>query len=362
KNFYGDNLTVVYYEVDTVNNIDNYSKFKSYGFKIVPAVVVKNISSDERFNILFSYEDITFENLKNAIDFHLLGNYSEKPPEIGKDKIISTPFGTINVSELSIVVLTIVLAAADSFNPCSFFIFLFLLSILLHLHSRKKMLVVAGVFIFFSGFFYFLIMAALLNIFLISQYQLFISIIAGLLAIVFGLLNIKDFFFFKKGPSLGIADEKKPKLFKQIRKIAQTPYFISLIVYTIVLALTVNTVELLCTLGFPLVFTRILTSYNLDIFQYYFYLVFYNIIYVLPLLFIVIIFVIILKHWKLSEWQGRVLKLYSGTMMFSLGLVLLFDSTLLHDVFSALALLFIDLLVVLIVSYFWKKRIVKPDI
>ena len=177
ENFYGDNITIIRYEVDNFNNIDNYTKLKSYGFKTFPAVVVKNISIDEKFNVLLPYEDITFDNIKNAIEYHLKGNYTEAPPET-EDKIIDTPFGKINLSELSLSFITIVLAAADSFNPCSFFIFLFLLSLLLHMHSRRRMLVVAGIFIFFSGFFYFLIMAALLNIFLFSQYQLLISIIA----------------------------------------------------------------------------------------------------------------------------------------------------------------------------------------
>ena len=178
------------------------------------------------------------------------------------------------------------------------------------------------------------------------------------MALIFGLFNIKDFFFFKKGPSLGIPDEKKPKLFKQVREIVKTPYFISLVGYTIILALTVNTVELLCTLGFPLVFTRILTSYNFDIIQYYFYLILYNIVYVLPLFVIVVLFVVILKHWKLSEWQGKVLKLYSGIMMFSLGVILLIDSTLLHNILTALVLLFIDLFVVFLISNFWKKKLI----
>jgi len=92
------------------------------------------------------------------------------------------------------------------------------------------------------------------------------------------------------------------------------------------------------------------------LYLYYLYLIFYNVIYVLPLLVIVILFVIILKRWKLSEKQGRFLKLYSGVMMFSLGLVLLIDSTLLHNVFTALMLLIVDFLIVLIINYFWKNR------
>jgi len=54
----------------------------------------------------------------------------------------------------------------DSFNPCAFFVLLSLLGLLVHARSREKMFLICGVFVFFSGFIYFLIMADWLNLFL----------------------------------------------------------------------------------------------------------------------------------------------------------------------------------------------------
>jgi hypothetical protein len=65
----------------------------------------------------------------------------------------------------------------------------------------------------------------------------------------------------------------------------------------------------------------------------------YNCIYVIPLATIVAIFTVTLGAKKLTEWQGRKLKLLSGLMMFFLGLILLIDPALLNNIFVAAAIL-----------------------
>ena len=68
---------------------------------------------------------------------------------------------------ISLPLFTVIIGALDSFNPCAFFVLLFLLSMLIHARSRKKMFLIGGIFVFFSGFIYFLFMAAWLNVFLV---------------------------------------------------------------------------------------------------------------------------------------------------------------------------------------------------
>jgi len=87
----------------------------------------------------------------------------------------------------------------------------------------------------------------------------------------------------------------------------------------VVLAIVANSYELLCTAGFPMVYTRILTLRALPVESYYLYLLLYNLVYILPLLAIVTVFTIKLGSRKLSEQEGMVLKLLSGVMMLMLG-------------------------------------------
>jgi hypothetical protein len=218
------------------------------------------------------------------------------------------------------------------------------------------MFLIGGVFVFFSGFIYFLFMAAWLNLFLLLGHLVIITRIAGAIALIIAVINIKDFFFFQKGISLSISEKAKPKLFERMRNLLKSPSSASMITGTIVLAVAANTYELLCTAGFPMVFTRVLTLNNLSTLQYYLYLILYNIVYVIPLIAIVLIFTVTLGTKKLTEWQGRILKLVSGLMMFLLGLILVIKPALLNNVFIAVGVLVISLILAGIIIVLTKKH------
>jgi thiol-disulfide isomerase/thioredoxin len=244
---YKGNVSIIRYSIEIY---ENRQKFFQYSFNTTPGVVVKNETSG-KYSI-FPYEIITFENIINSTDYYLAGNDSIKPPVPTKNTTFCFLGFCFDVSKLSLPVLTVAMAFLDSFNPCAFFILIFLLNLLIYVRSRRRMLLIGGIFIFFSAFIYFLLMSAILNVIIFVEQQFFIRVIAGSFALVFGILNIKDFFLFKKGISLSISDEKKSDLFKRMRKIVITPFLPAMIVGTIVLAIFANTYELLCSLGLPI--------------------------------------------------------------------------------------------------------------
>ncbi len=273
-----------------------------------------------------------------------------------KSKTVYIPWlGNLNASEMSLPAITIVIAGLDSFNPCAFFVLLSLLGLLIHAQSRKKMFLVGSIFVFFSGFVYFIFMAAWLNLFLVMGQVEIMTKIAASIAIVIAAINIKDFFVFKKGISLTIPDNAKPKLFDRMRKLMKSTSLLSILVGTVVLAIAANSYELLCTAGFPMVFTRILTLNNLTTMSYYMYLVLYNLIYVIPLSIIVVIFTITLGKKNLTEWQGRLMKLISGTMMLGLGGVLIFNPAVLSNAFISFLILSGAFVVSFITAFLTKK-------
>lgn len=273
-----------------------------------------------------------------------------------KSKTVYIPWiGNLNASEMSLPVITLVIAGLDSFNPCAFFVLLSLLGLLIHAQSRKKMLLIGSVFIFFSGFIYFIFMAAWLNLFLMMGQVEIITKIAGSIAILIAAINVKDFFVFKKGVSLTIPDSAKPKLFERMRKLLKSTSLVSILVGTAVLAIAANAYELLCTAGFPMVFTRILTLNNLSTMSYYLYLILYNSIYVIPLSIIVVIFTVTLGKKNLTEWQGRIMKLISGTMMLGLGGVLILNPAILSNALISFLLLAGALVISVAIAFFIKK-------
>lgn len=266
---------------------------------------------------------------------------SLEPPAVeAPAQSLSLPvFGSLDAGQLSLPVLTLVLAGVDAFNPCAFFVLLFLLSLLVHAHSRGRMLIIGGVFVLFSGLLYFVFMAAWLHLFLVLEGIRSVTLIAGIVAVGLALFNLKDFFLGAAGPSLSVPESAKRGLFARMRGLLSARSLPAMLTGTVVLALAANTYELLCSSGFPLVFTRALTLSALSTPGYYLYLAFYNVIYVLPLLAIVLAFSFTLGSRKLGAAEGRLLKLLSGLMMLGLGAVLILAPGLLDNWLVAVGLL-----------------------
>ena len=269
--------------------------------------------------------------------------------------VLNLPFvGAIEAGVSSLPVITVLIAGVDAFNPCAFFVLMFLLSLMLHTGKRRRMLLVGGVFVFFSGLLYFLFMTAWLNLFRVIGHLDAITIGAAIVALLIGLVNIKDFFWFKQGVSLTISDQAKPKLFQRMRNLLQARSLPTLMLAASGLALFANLYEFLCTAGFPMVYTRILTLSDLSSLQYYAYLLLYNIVYVIPLLVIVLLFVITMGARKLQEGEGRGLKLLSGSMMLSLGVVLLLAPNLLQNLTATMLLLLAAVTLAAVIAYLQK--------
>lgn len=267
------------------------------------------------------------------------GNPAEPSLVAPEQASVTMPFlGALAVDQLSLPVMTVLLGGLDGFNPCAFFVLMFLLSLMVHAGSRARMLLIGGLFVFCSGLIYFVFMAAWLNLFLVVGALRWITVAAGLVALLLALINIKDYFWFNAGVSLSIPDAAKPKLYQRARGLLSAERIPALVVGTLLLAIAANSYELLCTTGFPLIYTRLLTLEPLSNAQYYLYLALYNVIYVIPLLFIVLVFAIKFGSRKLSESEGRTLKLLSGLMMLMLGILLVIAPELLSQVHVALAL------------------------
>lgn len=350
---YTKEVVVIWKDVKYGNN---YTEMRSYKFTAYPCAVINNETKIPKTNL-------TYETLKKYIEIYIAGGKPNGTSDTNGSSWIELPFfGKLDISSFSLPAQTIILGGLDSFNPCSFFVLLFLMNLLLYAGSRRRMFLIGAIFIFFSGFIYFIFMSALLNIFLLTENISIITILAGVIALILGAVNIKDFFFFKKGVSLSIPEDKKPKLYERVRKLVKTSYLPTAIVSTIFLAASVNTYELLCTLGFPLIFTRSLTLHHLSGFEYYSYIFFYNVVYVIPLIIIVLIFVFTLGKIKLSEWHGRILKLVSGIMMVSFGVLFLIDFKILQNVITPILLLVFSLLATFVISFVWKRYKDKEEV
>lgn len=349
-------LEVCDYEVfshrENVDLLVSMARERGFEATGVPVFIIGN-------QVIAGFSDEKAREIEQKVTALLAARQPRAPPAPSPEaaETITIPgICTVNPAALSLPVFTVVIAALDSFNPCAFFVLLFLLSLMVHAHSRNRMALVGGTFVLFSGLVYFLFMAAWLNLFLMAGTLSAVTNTAGVIALVVAIINIKDFFFFEQGVSLVIPEDKKPKLFERMRHLVHAGSLPSMMAGTVVLAVAANSYELLCTAGFPMVYTRFLTMRALTRPEYYLYLAFYNLVYVVPLAIIVAIFTATLGSRKLTEWQGRVLKLLSGVMMLMLGLVILVKPTLLNNALVSLVLLSVALSVTTIIAVVTNRR------
>lgn len=263
-----------------------------------------------------------FEKLIKYYSYYDVGDYNE---EIEEDFEISIPIlGKINPKTFSLPLITIIMGIIDGFNPCAMWVLLFLISMLIGMKDVKRRLLLGVIFIVTSSLVYFLFMAAWLNLALLIGTLLWIRIFISLIAISGGSYNIITALT-KKGDGCQIVDKKKrTKTFDRIKKIIKEKKLWLSIIGIMVVAVSVNIIELLCSAGLPVVYSQILALNELSIIQYYLYLILYILFFMID---DIIVFIIAMKTLQLkgiSTKYGKISHLIGGIMMLLIGILLVF--------------------------------------
>ena len=240
---------------------------------------------------------------------------------------------------MALPLFTFIIAIVDGFNPCTLWILSFLLVLLISsfegngLATRKKMLIVGFTFASVVAIIYFLFMAAWLNIFKYIGFVDPLRIGIACLAIFAGVINCKEYFAFRKGVTLMIQEQHKPFILRKIEKVKAVVKHgstFALITASAVLAAFASLVELPCTAGWPMIYTAVLSS---KVFggsaEYYAYLIFYDLIYIIPLCSMILLFAWFSKGRKITKEQTQIVKLIGGLLMIALGIILLVNPGLL---------------------------------
>lgn len=256
--------------------------------------------------------------------------------DLSGGEIVVPLIGRVNVSNQSLLVSTALIAFVDGFNPCSLWVLTMLLALTLHTGSRKKVLIIGLIFLTVTALAYALFIAGIFTILSFVSFMGWVQVVVAVIALAFGIINIKDYFWYKEGVSLTIADEKKPGIAKGIRRVMNSESFWGMVVATVALAAGVSVVEFACTAGFPVMWSNILAAQNVTPLTFAVLLLIYMLIYQLDELAIFLVAVFTLKSSRLEEKHGRVLKLIGGILMLTLAVVMLFAPEAMNQLGSAL--------------------------
>ncbi|MFA6382954.1 MAG: cytochrome c biogenesis protein [Parcubacteria group bacterium] len=220
------------------------------------------------------------------------------------------------------VAIPVLLGAAlvDAINPCAFAVLILLVATIIASQSRKKALL-AGLLFSFSVFIsYFLMGLGLYSAIGAFNLPKIISIIVGIVAIILGLANLKDFFWYGKGFVMEVPFSWRPRLQSLIKGVTSpigafgTGFLVSLFL-------------LPCTSGPYLVILGLMAK-KTEMAKAVSLLLLYNIIFIMPMIIITLAMYLGVRAKKLEEFRQKnikVLHLIAGAVMLFIGVYLLYE-------------------------------------
>lgn len=331
-----DEIKIVTYEVykDRTNNKLMYDLGNKLGVEVksVPFTVIGG-------KVFQGYSDSVEENIEKTIAFYqeneykdlvleaINGNFDKSfipVPDYG-DTIKIPLIGDIDPKNASLTAIAIVIGFVDGFNPCAMWILIFLISMLLGTHNKKRMWTLGLTFLVTSSFVYFLFMMSWLSVVNSFIEVRWLQMIIAVIALIGSFINIRSFIRTRTTDGCEVvSDSKRKGIMLKVKKFVTEKSFILAILGIMALALTVNLIELACSAGLPLLFTQILAMNDLSSINYLFYVLVYVFFFMLDDL---IIFIIAMKTFEITGISTKYSKyshLIGGIIMFIIGLLLIF--------------------------------------
>ena len=309
-----ENKNVNIYEYEVTQNETNFSYLEQVKthFNVLSNSVPFTVIGDSFF---VGFSDYTKERMINVVN-----DYQ------GKDSANTYKLpilGEVDAVGANIFIIAIILGFIDGFNPCAMWVLLLLIGMVLSSKNKKKMFFIGGTFIFASALVYFLSMLGI-GIVLDLSTVAFIRSIIGALAVGFGIYNLYTYIKTRKDTGCHVVDKKKRKnIINKINDILSKQSFILMIIGTIALAISVNLIELMCSLGFPAIFLEILSVNKITGIEKVLYMLLYIFFYMIDDL---TIFLIALKTSEvkgISTKYGKLVNLIGGILMLLLGVLLI---------------------------------------
>ena len=233
--------------------------------------------------------------------------------------------GEVKLKNLTLPLITVVIGLADGFNPCAMWVLLFLISMLIGMKDKKRMWILGRTFLLTSALIYLIFMMSWLNLANLLISVVWVRVIIAIVSLVGGIINLRGYIKHRKVSGCDVVDDKKRnKIITRIKKFTTEKNFWLAILGVIVLAISVNVVELACSAGLPVMFIEILSLNNLTAIEEIIYIVLYMLFFLLDDFVVFVIAMTTLSLTGVSSKYGNLSKLIGGILMLFIGLLLMF--------------------------------------
>ena len=317
KREYKNKLNVYYFEVwYNADNVKLMDKVKEE-FNVKESGVPLTIIGGKYFS---GFNASTAVNMENKIKEYL----TDDKEESGENKKNLPLLGDVDLKSVSIPLVATILGFIDGFNPCAMWILLFLINLLFGMKDKKKAWTLGLVFLFISGFVYFLSMIGINFVLGIATIN-WMKIVIAIFILIFGILNLRKYLKIRKEEAgCTVVDDKKRKnLISRMKKIVNNKSFMLSIIGVIVLGASVNLIEMACSLGFPLVFNEVLTVNNIVGVTRIIYLLIYIFFYMIDDIVVFAISMITLEATGITNKYNKLCTLISAIIMIIMGVLLI---------------------------------------
>jgi glutaredoxin len=232
--------------------------------------------------------------------------------------------GSVDLSHSSLLVSTLLIGFADGINPCSLWVLAVLLAIVLHSGSRGRVLLVGSTFLGVTAGMYALYIVGMYSALDYAGQMTWIRVGVAAVALVFGVLQLKDGITPGVGPSLSISKGQRPRLYRAMRGVARSERgLLPTLAGTATLAVGVSLLETPCTAGLPLLWTSMLADQQVPTGTAVSLFGAYMAVFLLDELLLFGAAVITMRARTLQAREGRVLKIVSGSLLVTLAVTML---------------------------------------
>lgn len=335
-----EEVNVKYYEVGTYSNLLSKVRDKmnikeaSVPLTIIGSDYVIGYSKDIKNsidNMISAYQENDHCDVVDSIikgeDINSCLEINDGIYKSSEDKIL-TIFGhdiKFNAKNISLPLISIIIGFIDGFNPCAMWVLVFLITMLFNMQNRKKMWILGLTFLVTSALVYLIFMSGILVI-ANSSIGAYFKYLIALVALVGGIINLNSFKdSIKQNVGCQVTDKKKKnKIIEKIKSIVSEKHFLIALLGIMLLAVSVNLVELACSAGLPAMFVEILSLNNLKSFEYSMYMLLYIVMFMIDDIVVFIIAMTTLKVTGISNKYTKYSHLVGGIIMILIGILMIF--------------------------------------
>ena len=331
-----DYLEIIEYEVSEnkdlyqkiINKLDSSDKTP---LTIIGSKVIVGFADNTKSEITRSIETYhKYDDYCNLVSTDKSYKECQKQNKEIDDQILSDinkiPFlGEVNVKTTSLFLIAAIIGLVDGFNPCAMWVLIFLISLLIEMKDKKKMVLLGLAFILTSGLIYAFFMVSWLkitNTLMSTWFRYFIAIVA----LVAGIINVRNYLKTRKSETGCVVTKKedRKKIVGRIQKIIHENNFFLALVGIIILACSVNLIELACSSALPTFFITILGMNDLNVMQYALYIFVYILFFLLDDIIVFLVATLTFKMTAISNKYNKYSHLIGGVICLVIAILLAF--------------------------------------